>query len=447
MPPEATPAPLPPAAPARPGPSRATSRRLPDPDAADWLRLALVDGLGPGRILHLLRTIGAPSDILASPTARLAAILGADIATRIVAADPAREERVARSLAWLAAEPDRQLLRLDDPAYPSTWLCLADPPPCVMVQGRLEALAAPAIAIVGSRHASAGGMRSARDFAAGLVGEGWAVASGLAQGIDAAAHAGALGADGRTIAFVGTGLDLVYPARHRELAARIAATGAIVSEFPLGTPALRSNFPRRNRLIAAHSRGVLVVEAARRSGSLITARQAADLGREVFAVPGSVHSPLSHGCHWLIRQGACLVEELADIRDEIPAALRPPVAPRPPEDGAAMAAQTPAASGAMPGFPGGPTAAAAHEEDTGGPAAAATLAGLDWHPASLDELAQRLGFAVSTLLAALCELELAGRVERLADGRYQRCRPDHLAAGVGQPDRSARVARRVDRPV
>src|SRR5690606_2544406 len=213
---------------AQPDVAHPPRRRRPGPPAADWLRLALVDGVGPGRMLRLLRAIGPPADILTSPAARLAPFIGADVAQRMVAADPEREAKVAASLAWLACAPDRHLLALDDPAYPPAWLCLADPPPCVMVRGRLEALAVPAIAIVGSRHASAGGARSARDFAASLVAEGWAIASGLALGIDAAAHTGALGAGGPTIAFVGTGLDRVYPARNRGLADRIAATGAIV---------------------------------------------------------------------------------------------------------------------------------------------------------------------------------------------------------------------------
>lgn len=417
MPPEAFPE-------RSPGPSRAT-RPTPSSRAAalraDWLRLALVDGLGPARMQRLLRAFGAPADILAAPARRLAQVVETDIAIRLATADPAREVRVAASLEWLEAAPERHLLTLDDDAYPPAWLNLADPPPCVMVQGRLEALAMPAVAIVGSRHASAGGARSARDFAAGLAGEGWAVASGLALGIDAAAHAGALDAGGVTVAFVGTGLDRVYPARNRALAARIAAAGAIVSEFALGTEALRSNFPRRNRLIAAHSRGVLVVEAARRSGSLITALAAADLGREVFAVPGSIHSPQARGCHWLIRQGAALVEELADIREGFPSALRPA-----PPSGIGATAMPARAVATAPG-----------------PAAAATLAGLDWHPASVDALAQRLPFDVPALLAALLELELAGQVERLADGRYQRTRPDEGPVG----SRPARVARPVGRPV
>src|SRR5690606_16715208 len=180
--PHSSPAPF-----APPAAARAPHGRQPGPPAADWLRLALVDGVGPGRILRLLRGIGPPADILASPAARLAPLIGAEFAGRMVAADPEREAKVAASLAWLAAGPDRHLLTLDDPAYPPAWLCLADPPPCVMVRGRLEALARPAIAIVGSRHASAEGARSAHDFAASLVAEGWSIASGLALGIDAAA--------------------------------------------------------------------------------------------------------------------------------------------------------------------------------------------------------------------------------------------------------------------
>ncbi len=390
------------------------------PAEADWLRLALVEGLGPGRLLQLLRAIGPPAEILASPVSRLAGIVPADVASRIGAADDALEDQVTASLAWLAAGEDRHLLALDDPAYPPAWLHLATPPPCVMVRGRLEALALPAIAIVGARHASPGGARSAREFAAGLATEGWAIASGLALGIDAAAHAGALEAGGPTIAFVGTGVDLVYPRRNRALAERIAATGAIVSEFPLGTPPLRPNFPRRNRLIAAHSRGVLVVEAASRSGSLITAMQALELGREVFAVPGSVHSSLSRGCHRLIREGARLVEHVDHIQEEFPPAMRPPQV-------AVPAAGTSAAADAPPD-----AAAAGHAEPAAvGPVATATLAGLDWHPASLDAITRRLPFGVADTLAALLELELAGLVERLADGRYQRRGPP----GGGHPRR------------
>ncbi len=370
------------------------------PHAAEWLRLVLVDGLGPRGLLRLLRAIGPPAEILAAPVRRLAAQVGDDLARRIAGPDADLEAGVAATLAWLEGADDRHLLALDDPAYPPAWLGLDDPPPCVMVRGRLEALAIPALAIVGARHASPGGARIAREFAAGLAAEGWAIASGLALGIDAAAHVGALEATGRTVAFVGTGLDVVYPRRHGALADRIAATGAIVSEFPLGTPPLRPHFPRRNRLIAAHSRGVLVVEAARRSGSLITATQANDLGREVFAVPGSVHSPLARGCHWLIRQGARLVEDVEHIREEFPRTAWPSSGP----------AERPRAGAEPPGPALGKTAAA-------------TLRRLDWHPASLDALAEGQPLGVPELLAALLELELAGLAERLADGRYQRRAP------------------------
>lgn len=409
---------------------------MPFQDPSDWLRLSLTEGLGPSGLLRLLRAFGGPADILATPTPKLAAVAGATIADRIHAADPEREARIAASLAWLAGAPDRHLLTLDDAAYPPAWLNLACPPPCVMVRGRLEALAAPAIAIVGSRHASANGARAAHDFAASLASEGWCIASGLALGIDAAAHGGALDAGGLTVAFVGTGLDREYPARNRALARRIAATGAIVSEFALGTEPLRGNFPRRNRLIAAHTRGVLVVEAARRSGSLITAMAAAGLGREVFAIPGSIHSPLARGCHWLIRQGAKLVEEVADLRDEFPVALRPSA--RHGADARAATAAAPEGLAAVRCAPG---------DDALGPGAMATLAGLGWHPASPDELARRLGFGVPILLAALLELELAGQVERLADGRYQRRGGSEAGVGADLPDQPVRVARPVDRPV
>ena len=398
--------------------------------SSNWLRLSLTEGLGPTRLLRLLRAFGGPAEILATPATHLAAIVDAAIAARIHAADPVRDARVAASLQWLAGAPDRHLLTLDDAAYPPAWLALADAPPCVMVRGRLDALAVPSIAIVGSRHASTSGARTAHEFAASLAREGWSIASGLALGIDAAAHAGALDAGAPTVAFVGTGLDQDYPARNRGLAQRIAATGAIVSEYALGMEPLAGNFPRRNRLIAAHARGVLVVEAARQSGSLITAMEAVGLGREVFAVPGSIHSPLARGCHWLIRQGAKLVEEVADVRDEFPPELRP----------RAMTRTAPGSSAGTAAPAGGPAPAP-------GSAAAAALAGLGWDPASPDELAHRLQSGVPALLGALLELELAGLVERLSDGRYRRCATGCADAGTARPGGRARVARPVDRPV
>jgi len=218
-------------------------------------------------------------------------------------------------------EPDpiqaRHILTLHDPAYPALLKEIADPPPLLFVRGDPAVLSRPQLGIVGSRNPTPGGRSLAEDFARSLSRCGLVVTSGMALGIDAAGHRGALRGGGTTLAVAGTGPDRIYPARHRDLARAIVEQGAIISEFAPGTPALPSNFPRRNRIISGLSLGVLVVEAACRSGSLITARLAAEQGREVFALPGSIHNPLARGCHHLIRQGAKLVEDIEDIVEEL----------------------------------------------------------------------------------------------------------------------------------
>ena len=249
-----------------------------------------------------------------------------------------------------------------------------------------------ALAVVGARNATPGGQENARAFARHLAGSGWRVVSGLALGIDAAAHEGALDAGpggAGTVAVMGTGIDRIYPAKHRDLAHRIAAHGALVSELPLGTGALPQHFPKRNRIVAGLARGVLVVEAAKQSGSLITARLAGESGREVFAIPGSIHSPLSRGCHALIRQGAKLVETAADITDEL--------------GGGPIAGTTRAKAQAPAALPDHPV-----------------LDALGFDPLHLDAIQARCGLDTPTLQAQLLELELAARVARLDDGRFQR---------------------------
>jgi DNA processing protein len=266
------------------------------------------------------------------------------------------------------------------------------------VNGRPELLSAPAIAMVGARNASAGGIDNAQAFARHLAAQGWCIASGLAMGIDAAGHRGALLAGpqgGGTVAVLGTGIDIVYPARNHQLAHEIAEHGALVSELPLGCPALPHQFPRRNRIVAGLARGVLVVEAARQSGSLITARLATEIGREVFAIPGSIHSPLSRGCHALIRQGAKLVESAADILEEL--------APR--------------------GAAGGTAAAAAPGRAPQAPSDAAERRVLDamgHDPVDVDTLQRRTQLEVAALHAPQLALELDDAVARLDDGRFQR---------------------------
>ena len=293
-------------------------------------------------------------------------------------------------MAWRGGGADRHLIVLGDPRYPPRLLQTVDPPLLLYVQGDLACLSAASVAIVGSRHASPQGLDHARQFAARLAEAGWVVVSGLAQGIDAAAHEGALKAGARTIAVMGTGPDLTYPSRHRALARRIAGQGALVTEFAPGTPPLSENFPQRNRLIAGLTQGTLVVEAALRSGSLITARLANEAGRDVWAIPGSIHAAQSQGCHALIKQGAKLVDSPEDVLDELRA-------------------------------PGTPAQARLALDDDSDPAPAdPLLQALGEDPVTLDALLARTGWPTAELSARLLELELEGRVARLPGGLYQR---------------------------
>jgi DNA processing protein len=279
-----------------------------------WLALLHAPGVGTMRFLRILEhTTDLPrffadrgdiSDEL-SITPKLRRYLGKP------------DWRAADNALEWAQDPDCHILNLHDPRYPSLLKEIPDPPPLLFVRGDASFLQQAQLAIVGSRNPSAGGKQLAHDFAATLSRHGLLITSGLALGIDAASHQGALDARGETIAVAGTGLDRIYPARHRELGHAIVAQGALVSEFPPGTPPIASNFPRRNRIISGMSLGTLVVEAALKSGSLITARLAAEQGREVFAVPGSIHNPLAKGCHAIIQQGAKLTMEVGDILEEL----------------------------------------------------------------------------------------------------------------------------------
>lgn len=343
-------------------------------ELAAWLRLLETPGVGRGGARRLLASHGSPQ------AAAAAGVLGAAPDTL-----PALLES---TLAWLAADERRQVVTLGDPAYPSTLLETADPPLLLYVQGRTELLGAESIAIVGSRNATRQGLDNARSFAAQLSHAGFTVVSGLALGIDAAAHEGGLEGAGCTVAVVGTGLDSAYPTRNRPLADRIAERGLLVSEYSLGTLPLQAHFPQRNRIIAGLARATLVVEAAPQSGSLITARLANEAGRDVFAIPGSIHSPQSRGCHALIKQGAKLVESVADIIEE----LRP--APGAPPQRRPAAAPT---AGNDP-----------------------VLEALGFDPLTLDTLAERTGWPPAELNIHLLELELDGRVARLPGQRFQR---------------------------
>jgi DNA processing protein len=339
--------------------------------------------LPPSALVALLRAFGEPRAILDATRAQLAGVVPVSIAEQVKA--PARDASLARTQAWLE-KPGNELIAWDDARYPQALLELGHPPPVMYYVGRAELLNAPAFAIVGSRSASAQGKDNARAFAHALSDAGLVIVSGLALGIDGAAHEGALAGASSTVAVVGTGLDRVYPARHRALAHTIAERGGLLSEFPPGTPPREKNFPRRNRLISGLAKGVLVVEAAVHSGSLITARYAGEQGRDVFAIPGSIHSPLSKGCHKLIREGAKLVETAQDILEELGLAPRADL-------------QTPAD---------------APMSDS------AVLTALGHDPADVDTLIARTGLPAHAVIAELTELELAGAIAPLAGGKWIR---------------------------
>lgn len=393
-----------------------------------WLRLMLEPGLGPVQARSLLASIGLPQDIYAASLSTLGKLLPATLAGQLKQ-DPTPEmlNQIERSLQWLE-QPDRHIVTLADPEYPKALLDTWDPPLLLYAHGRLALLSQPALGIVGARSATPGGLDNARAFARHLSNQGWCIVSGLAQGIDTAAHNGALQAGpdtGGTIAVLGTGIDIVYPAVNRDLAHRIAREGLMISELPLGTRALPWQFPKRNRLVAGLCKGILVVEAARQSGSLITARLAGELGREVFAIPGSIHSPLARGCHALIRQGAKLVESAEDIHEELshPAQQAFPVDDVPttatrPRNPTQRAARTDTADTHRRATQSA-TAPPLTEEIS--PDGQTVLHALGYDPVHPDTLQQRTDFPMARLTSALLELEMADAVVRLTDGRYQRC--------------------------
>lgn len=300
---------------------------------------------------------------------------------------------VDNDLEWLN-RPGREAITLHDPQYPACLKEIAGPPPILFVTGDLSLLSTPQIAIVGSRNPSASGKETAREFAAALAGAGLCITSGLALGIDGSAHEGTLNAHGRTIAVLGTGPDRVYPARHSRLAGAIADSGCLVSEFPPGTAAKSGNFPRRNRIISGLSLGVLVVEAAIQSGSLITARLALEQGREVFAIPGSIHNPLARGCNALIKKGAKLVETAADILEEF-------------QD--IQVAET------MGNNPPTPLIEPAPEQKK-------ILKYVAYSPTSIDTLVKQTGESAETIASSLLLLELQGYVQLTSGGCYCRIR-------------------------
>ena len=365
-------------------------------ELAAWVRLMDTEGVGPQTARELLGRFGMPSEIFGAGFSALQKCVPEKVAYALCS--PVSDElqaRIDRTLTW-AAQPHNHVRTLADDDYPQSLLTIADPPPLLYAKGRLALLTRPAIAIVGSRNATKQGMENAERFAQALSAAGLTVISGMALGIDASAHQGALlhavaaRGIGSTVAVTGTGLDLVYPARHRDLAHKIADAGCLLSEYPLGTPAIASNFPRRNRIISGLSLGVLVVEAAAQSGSLITARSALEQGREVFAIPGSIHSPLSKGCHLLIRQGAKLVESAQDILEEL----------RWNSDSLPVTTPAPAA-----------------QDDS---LCNALLMAAGYDPVSVDQLAERSNLSAAEVQAGLLTLELDGKIELLPGGQYRR---------------------------
>jgi DNA processing protein len=354
-----------------------------------WASLQLLPGVSARVLAGLLKALGGPEEVRAASRANLGRLVPAEVAGAIERGpEPALLER---TLSWIG-EPGHALVAWDDADYPRALLTISDPPPAFYYCGRHELLNRPTIAIVGSRNATPQGMDNAESFAAALSAAGFTIASGLALGIDAAAHRGGLSAGGSSIAVIGTGPDRIYPAANCDLGHRLAVEGGLLSEFPLGTPPLPANFPRRNRLLSGLSRGVLVVEATLASGSLITARFAADQGREVFAIPGSIHSPFSKGSHRLIKDGAKLVETAQDILEELGGTAS--------KGGADIPAPAPNAEG-----------------DAG-----RVLKALGHDPGGIDVLAARTGLAPEAVSVALVDLELSGHVAPIPGGLFQRVR-------------------------
>ncbi|VVD89387.1 SMF protein [Pandoraea eparura] len=422
----------------------------------DWLRLCHTPGVPPAAVRRLLMAFGMPEAIFRASRVRLAEVLPDALVARLLAPMSAElSAQVARTLDW-AGQPGCAVVTLSEPAYPRALLALGDAPPILYCRGDVglpNRAGGAAVALVGSRRATPQGRDNARHFARTLGDAGVMVVSGLAAGIDAAAHEGALATTGGTCAVVGTGADLVYPAHHRALAERIAERGLLLSAFPVGTPPRADHFPRRNRLIAALAQCIVVVEAATHSGSLITARLAGDLGRDVLAVPGSIHAPQSRGCHTLIRDGATLATSPEDVFEAL--GIAPPastvdtvvagavVEPGPSRGArhsgdvrasvrgkrARASRRQPSASATTDLFdvhddgrvdgPPSVRAEAVTPRDAS-PGMAAVLEALGYDPVSADTLCGRTGLAITAILAHLSVLELDGHIARLPGGRFAR---------------------------
>ncbi len=352
-----------------------------DAELASWIALNQIPGLGNEGLRRLLQNFGDPIHIFATPAHTLKQVVQPAVAETIACG---WDEAMLSPIAGWLDDPQNSIVTLADSDYPQTLLNIPDPPFLLYVKGRRELLNRPALAIVGSRNATAQGLSNAEAFAQATSAAGLCIVSGMAHGIDASAHRGGLRGPGCSIGVVGTGLDRIYPAANRDLAHQLAQEGALISEFYLGTPPLAANFPRRNRIISGLSLGCLVVEASLQSGSLITARMALEQGREVFAIPGSIHATQSKGCHHLIKQGAKLVEHAQDILEEL-----------------GLFATNPA------------TSVIVREDHP-------LLAFLGFDPVDIDSLMQRSGLTIDALSAILLQLELDGVIATLPGGRYQR---------------------------
>ena len=365
-----------------------------------WLRLSLSPGVGNGTARKLLAAFGSAQAVFEQGEAALRHLCNDKLVQAVRAEPPKLSELLQATLNWLGEHLDRVVAPIGSPHYPTALLDIEDPPLVLYMMGAHIKRSQPAtnnvainLAIVGSRNPTPQGEANARQFAKAFAERGLCIVSGLALGVDGAAHDGALNAEcvggGTTIAVVGTGLDRVYPKKHLALAHRIAAQGLIISEFPIGTPPLNANFPKRNRIISGLSVGTLVVEAALKSGSLITARMASEQGKDVFAIPGSIHSPQSRGCHYLIKQGAKLVENAQDVLEELK----------------------------LPFSSVGPVFAEDKEAPEGD---ASFLSALGYDIVSLDALQARTGLPTPELQAKLLGLELDGFIRRLPGGLFQR---------------------------
>ena len=361
-------------------------------DIKHWLDLSLTNGVGGKTMRTLLGVYGSPKAVLSAPETELRRHVSPALAGHLCRDD--RSAAVTAALRWLREDGrNRHILTLADAAYPQQLLETDDPPALLYACGDMALLQKRMVAVVGSRSASSAGLRNTEIFVRALAEAGCCIVSGLAQGVDAAAHKGALAATGETVAVIATGMDIVYPRTHRALALDITRSGLLLSEFPLGTKPLASHFPRRNRIISGLTEACLVMEATLKSGSLITAQLAAEQGRDVFAVPGSINSPLHRGCHRLIKHGARLAENVHDVLEELN--IQPPRAAAPQHYEENRAAGSSSVDGDILPF-------------------------VNYEPTSIDDIALRSGVAADVLMPVLLDLEITGKIVSTAGGCFQR---------------------------